>query len=291
MRVVSGAITLAILFVAGFAHAGIIVTRKGKVFIGKIKKEGLGKDHITMIRPRHGNGRPLDLGKTATFKFERNKIRWFDINADAPTLDYWKKFKKKPIDPGFSPPKDLTGTIGGVATDAETGLAQGTLDILRNRRQILQKRKIQRAGFAFQPPLDWERQDRGDSISVMVASNEVVGGYAARIHLFSVKRPSDQIYSLDAQLQWYEEAIKKLSIDSKINRVQKDSEELLGSSSRNITMTTLTKRDGREIIARRYLFIRKEKIYFATCYSIKEEFKRRSKLFDKFRKNLSLLDD
>ncbi|MDF1664535.1 MAG: hypothetical protein P1V97_22440, partial [Planctomycetota bacterium] len=60
MRVLSGAITLTLLFVAGFAHAGIIVTRKGKVFIGKIKKEGLGKDHITMIRPRHGNGRPLD---------------------------------------------------------------------------------------------------------------------------------------------------------------------------------------------------------------------------------------
>lgn len=291
MRVVSGAITLTLLFVAGFAHAGIIVTRKGKVFIGKIKKEGLGKDHITMIRPRHGNGRPLDIGKTASFKFERNKIRWFDINADAPTLEYWKKFKKKPIDPGFTPPKDLTGKGIGVATDSETGLATGTLDILRNRPQILQKRKIQRAGFEFLPPLDWERQDRGDSISVMIASSEAVGGFAARIHLFSVKRPSDQIYSLDTQLQWYEEAIKKLSIDSKINRIEKDSEQLLGSSSRNITMTTLTKREGREIVVRRYVFVRKEKIYFATCYSIKEEYKRRSKLFENFRKNLSLLDD
>lgn len=291
MRLVSATITVALLFVAGFAHAGIIVTRKGKVFIGKIKKEGLGKDHVTMIRPRHGNGRPLELGKTASFKFERNKIRWFDIDADAPTLEYWKKFKKEPIDPGFSPPKDLSGKGIGVATDSETGLAQGTLDILRNRRQILNKRKIQRAGFAFRPPLDWERQDRGDSISVMVASNEAVGGYAARIHLFSVKRPSDQIYSLDKQLQWYEESIKKLSIDSKVNRIEKDKEELLGSSSRNITMTTLTKREGRKIIVRRYIFVRKEKIYFATCYAIQEEYKRRSKLFENFRKNLKVLED
>ena len=291
MRIVSAAITLTIIFVAGLAHAGIIVTRKGKVFIGTIKKEGLGKDHITMIRPRHGNGKPLDLGKTASFKFERNKIRWFDINANKPTLAYWKEFKNKSIDPGFPPPKDPNGTGVGVGTDAETGLATGTLDILRNRPQILQKRKIQRAGFEFQPPLDWERQERGDSVSIMVASNEAVNGYAARIHVFSVKRPSDEVYSLDAQLQWYEEAIKRLSKDQKINRVEKDEEELLGSRSRNITMTTLTKREGREIIARRYIFVRKEKIYFVSCYSIKEDYKRRSKLFEKFRNKLTVLED
>jgi hypothetical protein len=286
------ALAFAVVFMAGTVEAGIVVTKKGNVFIGKIRKDDIKKDVITMIRPRRKNGEKLELGKRATFDFERHLLRWFDHESDTLESKYWDLHRDKKIEFGWVPsPNTKKVPKEGIGVDENTGLALDTLKMLKNRPQLLTNRKIQRAGCEFNPPLDWERQDRGENISVMIASNEEVAGYAARIHVFSVKRPPQRVVAIDTQVKWYEKAIRLFSKDSKINRLHPDKEVLLRSDSRNIEMTTLSQRDYLDVLVRRYIFVRSDRIYFISCYAHKDEFKRRSQLFEDFRKKLSILED
>ena len=286
-------VTLILLLMAGFAQAGIVVTKKGRVFKGKIKANEVKKDSITMHHPRHGNGEKLDLGKSARFKFQRNQIRWFHKDLNDLNDQYWKLHKGKKIDPGFEAPpsNDLKNNAGGVLTDA-FGISEDAKNILRQRKNILSRRKLEKAGCGFYPPANWEFQAGGNDIFVMVNSGRSsLNGFPARIHVFSVKSPPQKLVSIDTQLKWYEAAIKRLSEDSKVSRLNGDKEELLGIHNKNITMTTLTTRGSLRIVVRRYIFLRKERVYFVSCYATEKEYKIQSPLFDEFRKNLSLISD
>jgi hypothetical protein len=76
------------------AHAGIIILKNGKVFIGKIDPEDVTEESITMRQPRLYKGAPAVRGEQ---KFPRYEVRWHDTASDEPTDEYMKQFEDAPI--------------------------------------------------------------------------------------------------------------------------------------------------------------------------------------------------
>jgi hypothetical protein len=79
--------SLIVLLLAGSAaHAGIVITKKGKVFVGRIEASDVTEKSV-VLRPKDG-----------ALTFDRKDIRWFDEKSDEPTDAYCKLFLDEPLE-------------------------------------------------------------------------------------------------------------------------------------------------------------------------------------------------
>ncbi len=89
---------LVLVFCVPFAHAGIVIKKDGKVFLGRIEADDVN-DRTLVLREPHAFGKPSVPGSTMTL--DRADLRWFDAKADEPTDAYFDVFGDAALDPSW----------------------------------------------------------------------------------------------------------------------------------------------------------------------------------------------
>src|SRR5688572_3509944 len=84
----------------GSADAGILITREGKVIIGRINKDDPTEEGVRVYWPYK------ERRERGTFFFPKNLVRWHDAESDEPSNAYWDQYGNEPIDPQWLPLRD-----------------------------------------------------------------------------------------------------------------------------------------------------------------------------------------
>ncbi|MEZ0229698.1 MAG: hypothetical protein ACAI25_13800 [Planctomycetota bacterium] len=82
------------------AHAGIVITKGGKVFLGRIEADDRSDRTLVLREPRLRQGETPVPGSKMTL--DRSEVRWLDEKADEPTDAYFKAFLDDPLDPAWA---------------------------------------------------------------------------------------------------------------------------------------------------------------------------------------------
>lgn len=254
--------------VASRADAGIIILKNGKVFVGKIDAEdvkGTGDEQtVTMHEPKLFKGAPPVHGEQT---FAVHDIRWWDQNADEPTDDYLKDHLDDPIDPRYQKyieqykdrkqqevsidPHMLFSSSGG-----SNKLAPMPFSYRWDQDEI-----------SIRKPLNWSLKKTPSGIFIFESDakpTEANQGFTPKIHLFAVERaaagPTDQI-------DWIKDEIRKLAqTDSGYDEKEHPVAKVVRGGT-DAEMTTVTRRNGKSIVALRNVKFREHRTYFLSCYA------------------------
>lgn len=271
LSVVAALVLLALVWQS--AEAGIIVTKDGEVFVGRIDaKKGVKEDFVVMTRIE-----AKDIGK-GRMNFERHRIRWFDTEARTLTPEYWKLHRDKKLQGKWQAlrPKVFTGT--------NTGLISELKNLGKKRTKMsLRKHVVTSLGCRFRIPNDWERIER-DGVCQLIARN-AKGGFNPRILIKAIERPK---LSSDRQIDWFKEEIRKLDDEKKLRIRRALKSRLRGATDKDVSIITEVKRGKKQYVVTRFVFFRETQVYFLSMYLLKKQLRDWDELFKKFLKAFSV---
>ncbi len=271
------------LAAAGTAEAGIIITNKGKVFIGTIDsdsfKDAKGKicakedyETITVRRPQRYKGEPPIRGEIAFPKYE---VRWYDANSDEPTDDYMKLYADAELDPKWyalyvAPWKEARDNQ--VQVQPLTSFADfktGSLSVMSIPR------KWGPDEASIRRPTGWSQTEQG-GITIFQSDQKLTEGYQPRIHFFSTEaaigQPSDQ-------LAWIKQELEKVATTNDAFEMRGDSAPKPVRGGHDVEWQTTTRRAGKAIKALRAIRLREHRAYFVSCYAHEKDFDKHQVIF------------
>ncbi|MEZ0229420.1 MAG: hypothetical protein ACAI25_12395 [Planctomycetota bacterium] len=289
----SGFLALAVLGLAtSTADAGIVITTKGKVFIGTIDSDSFKDDKgkicakedyasITVRRPQRYKGEPAIRGEIAFPKYE---VRWYDANSEEPTDEYMKLYADAELDPKWyalyvAPWKEARDNQ--VQVQPLTSFADfksGSLSVMSiPRKWGADEASIRR-------PTGWSQTEQG-GITIFQSDQKLSDGYQPRIHFFSTEaaigQPSDQ-------LAWIKQELEKAASTPDSFEVRGDAAPKSVRGGYDVELTTTTRRAGKSIKALRSIKLREHRAYFVTCYSHEKDFDKHQVIFHQVISSLSI---
>jgi hypothetical protein len=282
------------LSLSASAEAGILVMKNGNVFQGRILKDDVTKEFLTMRWP-YKDFRGFDGGDIGRgFKrFESNRIRWYDISGDDLTDAYFKDHVREVLDARFHDRRKFY-------EEAQKGRAEVKVEeiipLFNIKRGVgIVAVPIVKVHFEIRKPEGWLTKDipvdkknkGGDAVFTIVAP-EAEKGFAARIHVVSVPLPK---VSMSDQKEWYVNEVKKLTSDQVLDYRERARETPIGARRKDITMTTMTRRGSRNIMILRFIKFRRERVYFVTCFAHEEDFPKLRKLLKACVSSLVIYED
>lgn len=245
------------------AHAGIIILKNGKVFIGRIDAEDVTDENVVMRQPRLYKGAPAVRGEQ---KFPKYEIRWFDANSDEPTDEYMKLYEDAPIDQRYTPyvqrwkerresqltvaipiiPTLKTGSLSAISTPAKWGVDEATI----------------------RKPTGWTLNKIND-IYVFESDQKGTEGFVPRIHLFAVDAPIAQVSDV---LTWIRSEIEKLSAADGFDLKAEGTQPKPVKGGYDCEWVTASRHRAKTIRALRKIYFRDHRTYFITCYAHEKDF-------------------
>lgn len=267
-------LALAGLVPAGRAEGGIIITREGKVIIGRILKEEVTEEGVRVHWPYKEN-------KTrGTFFIQKNLLRWYDIDLDEPSGEYWDKHGNDPIDAVWLQHRDRYLASKQKST-SEADLKLILENISRPNLARLSPLSIPfRMGSSeiqIRKPEGWQRQEV-NGILMLVSDQKGLDGVTPRIHIFSVQAasatPSEQVGWLRAEL------LKIAGSADAFEGRDEEGPKVTAKGGFDYTITTTMRRSGaKPVAALRQLFFRENRTYFYSAYAHEKEYDKYSILF------------
>jgi hypothetical protein len=276
-------------FVAGHAapaEAGIVITREGKVIIGRVVKEEVTKEGVRVHWPYK------ERRERGTAFFQMNIIRWFDPDLDEPSAQYWEEHANEAIDAQFLPLRDRYLDSKSRKMDPnmkiflDTYLREGSKVRLS---PISIPFKMGNAEITIRKPEGWQRQD-ADGILMLVSDTKGEEGVVPRIHVFSVPRIENAQFSecrdfLKADLlecSGGAEAVEFKEEDQQPKNVK-------GGADWNVT-TVVRKQGQKPITTLRHMAIRDNRIYFYSAYCHERDFEKLGIFFRACLQSLTIND-
>jgi hypothetical protein len=255
------------------AHAGIVILKNGKVFIGVIDPEGVTDDKITMKSPRLYKGAPPVRG---TQDFPRYEVRWHDVNADEPTDDYFKLYENETLDQRYTvfaqrwkerqdnsmpialpimPSVSKTGSLSAISIPVSWGS-----DAISMRK-----------------PTGWTVNKVND-ILILESDQKGTEGFVPRIHVYSVESAVGQVSD---QVTWVKQELEKLAstADGFELKSENTAPKMNAKGGYDVEWITSTRRNSRTIRAMRQMHFRDHRTYFVTCYAHEKDFEDLNLLF------------
>jgi len=290
-RTVGALVVLALSF-AGFVHsaapaeAGILVMKNGNVIIGRIRPDELSDDFVVVRWPYNKSSYPRDLAEShGSKKFEAFRIRWYSIEADDLTDDYFKKHGDKEVESRFKDRVERWKAKKSAVVDAEV---VPQVDQLRFGGVKLSAMAVMKDYYEIRKPDGWRTESDKDNEIFMVVAPEKTGGYASRIHVFSVAKPK---VSVSDQISWIKAEAKKLSTNQILDIQGVPEHKIVAGKGTNVTLTTITRRNKIAVRVQRHVFFRKDRVYFVYCYAETKEFNRLQRLYRDCVKSLVIFED
>jgi len=257
------------------SEAGIVVLKNGEVFVGRV-----GDVTPADLVVRWPYKDEVDRG---TMRIPRYRIRWFDLEADEPTDEYWEEFENEPIAPRFLPLLEKWRIRN--QGDDEYGLDVPLFIPELGSRGKLDLRPIKTDFFEVRKPEEWTSRTEGD-IWIFESNQDGSDGYRPRIHVFSVES------LLDAG---HEEA--GVLVMGEVRRVADDFAEKEANRPRLVAggwdhqLQTSTTRGGTTVTALRKIAFRKARTYFFTAYAHERDYPALLPLFEQCLESLKIKED
>jgi hypothetical protein len=262
------------------AEAGVIVLKNGEVLLGKIRKDDVTKEQITM-HFREGNER-------GEIEIPRFRIRWFDAEADGPTDLYWETFGGKPIQ-GSRWAKEYEEWK--LRKRARADALEG--DFLLSAETLLSKARlspipVENGNIKIQKPEGWSSSIDEDGITIFVADKAGTEGFRPRIHVFAVKAASGQAVD---QIEWVEKEVGRLAGKAGTFEVRERKRLHIRAGGSDQEMVTLTRRLDRPVVTLRKMLFRKKNSYFFSAYAHERDYQGLESLFKDCMRSLELRED
>ena len=148
-----------VLLVAGSAQAGIVILKRGSVFVGEIDEATVTSDTITLHMP------------SGKMTFNRREVRWFAAEADTPTDRYCAKFPDEFLVPPWNKYVDDWKEL------------QKTPPVIPELLPMTLRAPITRhygsCEVSIQPPRGWNAAEIGDLLVIESPDKRI------RIHVFA----------------------------------------------------------------------------------------------------------
>jgi len=157
------AIAAILLLAAVPAYAGIVITKNGKSFIGRIDEGDVSSRTIVLRQP---NGR---------ITFDRSDVRWFDERSDEPTDAYFKQFLDEPLDPKWAPFADAYRKWLKIKQDGVTGVTTPPRLVALPSSRVYGGCEV-----LIRQPSGWSLLETGERILMFESPDQ-----RARIHVFA----------------------------------------------------------------------------------------------------------
>lgn len=282
----------------GNSDAGIVVTTKGRVFRGRIRRSEIDDNKIRMRWPYKNFRGPQGGLNKGLVDFEARLVRWYHPESDELTDEYFKKHASEPLESRF---KDV------LETWRERQRAEREVDLkeiapiigMTPEHKLLPLPQKQRY-YEINKPRSWATksapvfQDKGgqglEKILMMVSTNPK-NGYAARIHVISVPRPKLEVTTTE-QRRWYHQEIRKLIESERFEVKEKEKIQAIGANKKDVTWVTVSRISKKgSILALRAIRFRQERVYFVTCYAHEEEFADLRKMFERCISTMLIYED
>ncbi|MEZ6185553.1 MAG: hypothetical protein R3F62_11155 [Planctomycetota bacterium] len=290
--VVFGALVLALC--AGEAQGGILITKKGKTFVGRID----GKE--TPPCPENPEDIPEVVTLTwpykdsvdgpygrAKWEFRSFEIRWYSVDADQPTDEYWEKFLEEEIDVKWHRLRDEFKR--GLNREETGGFdpIKPKIDLSSESNRVLSPH-AQRFGKAkVQYPDGWNVRNVGN-VFIIERPDPGTGGFRPKIHLFEVgnvpalvPETVDMVRNtLDKQLEGVPE--------SKFEVLERSQPNAIASVGFDVNLSTASTVGERRVRTLRRIAFRTEQTYFFAAYAHEEDWSELESLFKKCRNTLEV---
>ena len=265
-------------FAAGFlwiglgssALAGVVVLENGNVLVGELDPAEVTSEALVVRQP---------AGAAGVIRVPREKVRWFDVDADAPTADYWRRFPTAPIDAVWehTRPRPSEGEA-----EVELPPPPPMTSASRGLRAVpVGDRHVQLRG-----PEGWSwSRERG--VTMWVSDRPGPSGFHPRIHVFSVETPAGAFVD---QVGWIQTELKKLADEGgyEVEQLYTLREVAGGADQR---MVTSTRAGGQTIAAMRLVSFRANRTYFFAAYAHRDDYERYHRLFQAALRSLELLGE
>lgn len=254
------------------AEAGIIVTREGKVIVGRIVREEITEEGVWVHWPYK------ERRERAKFFFEKRLIRWFDPDLDEPSNKYWDDFSNESIELAFLPLRDRYLGSKQKGVDPNMKLFFDSMRDSRARVRLSAMPLSVKAGpteVLINKPEGWIK-DEWNGILMFVSDVKGEKGYTPRIHVYSV--PSIQNMQASDQVALIRKELITIA-GSADNYESKDEDGPKvvrgGPSYFDYKLTTTIRRTGGDsVTALRKVFFRTNRTYFFTAYAHEKDFQK-----------------
>lgn len=259
----------------GRADAGIVITKEGKVIIGRIVKDEITEEGNVKIhwpyKDRHERG---------TFIFEKNRIRWYDVESDEPSNEYWDKYANEPIDPAYLPLRDRYLDSKQRRLDPNLKLFLDSMRDSSPRARLSPQTfpfKMGNSEMTFRKPEGWNRDESVNGMLMLISDTKGEEGYLPRIHMWSI--PSAPVQPSD-QVTWMRDELIRIAGASDTYESRDEDGPKVKVGGHDYTIQTTIRRQGsKPITALRHIFFRTNRTYFFAAYAHEKDFEKYAMLF------------
>jgi hypothetical protein len=256
------------LALASRAEAGIIITKEGKVIVGRIVKDEMSDEGVKVHWPYK------ERRERGVFFFERNRIRWCDADLDEPSTAYWDQYTNDPIDPAWLPARDRYLESKKNKLDPNLKLF---LDSMRDSNPHARLTamsipfKMGNSVLNIRKPEGWVRDESVNGMLMLISDTKGEEGFVPRIHIWSVTaapvQPSDQV-------GWLREEFEHTAVtsDAYETRDSEGPKPGKGGGFDFSIQTTIRRQGAKPVTALRQVFFRTNRTYFYVAYAHEKDF-------------------
>jgi hypothetical protein len=260
---------------ASHAEAGIIITKEGKVIVGRIVKDEMTEEGVKVHWPYK------ERRERGVFFFEKNRIRWCDADADEPTTAYWDQYANDPIDPAWLPARDRYLESKKNRLDPNLKLF---LDSMRDSNPHARLTamsipfKMGNSTLSIRKPEGWVRDESVGGMLMLISDTKGEEGFVPRIHIWSVTaapvQPSDQV-------GWLREEFEHTAVtsDAYETRDSDGPKPGKGGGFDFSIQTTIRRQGAKPVTALRQVFFRTNRTYFYVAYAHEKDFDKYAMFF------------
>jgi len=275
------------------AEAGILVTTKGKTFVGKLDPEK------TPACPLDPKNMPEKVEMSWPYKdtvdgpmgrakwiFRNYEIRWYSVTDDKPTDAYWERYLDEEIDVRWHKARDEYKR--GQSQDEAEGFdpIRPKIDLSNEKNRVLSPHPHRFGKAKVNFPDGWNVRNVGN-VFIIERPEPGTGGFRPKIHLFEAENVpvliSDVVdhvrNTLSKQLQDREGAKFEVLERSEPKTVE---------GGFDVNLYTASAVGDRKIRTLRRLAFRTEQTYFFAAYAHEDDWAEFEGLFKKCRNTLKV---
>lgn len=268
------------LFAPEPAEAGCVVLKNGEVLVGKIRKDDVTKEQVTVRWPYK------ERTERGELEVPRFRIRWFDPELDEPSDEYWEEYGDTKIDSQWVAVYEKWRIRKRARSDAMEG------DFLLTAETFLSKASlspipVENGNIKIQKPEGWTSSIE-EKITIFTSDKPGTEGYRPRIHVFAVKSAIGQT---EDQVKWVEKRVAVLAGPDGKFEVRERKRLRAKAGGFDQEMLTMTRRLERPVVTLRKMLFRKKSTYFFTAYAHERDYNGLELLFKACMRSLELKED